>query len=183
MAIIARVLAILRVMRNGAQILDVKARTASGAKWYEHAQSAGLDAPPLEGIDSALVHSAEGTGRGTISGYFDPKNEGTALGGEYRVYSRDEGGEVRAQGHLFRDGTIRLWNDKGSIEIEAGGTVVINGWRIDPDGNGTAAGGQRFPLDGDVLTKANVSLDNHLTEGSPTAPDGAVSDTGKPIPG
>lgn len=192
---IARVLAILRVNRNGASILDVKARTASGALWYEHAQPAGVDAPPLEGVDSALVHPAEGTGRGTISGYFDPGNTGTAIGGEFRVYSRGEVGEVRAQGHLFQDGTIRLWNSKGTIEIdpdgqiqifndsvalelkpdgeasvsngsgsvklEGDGTVNINGWTFGPNGVGTGAGGQQFPLSGDVRTEANVSLDLH----------------------
>lgn len=69
---------------------------------------------------------------------------------------------------LKNDGSIFIENPAGHIRLEANGTVKINGATI-------TAGG-------DVITAGGISLSNHIHLGSPTAPNGPVSDTGKPIP-
>lgn len=83
----------------------------------------GVDAPPLP--DDA-VHVTEGpeSGSGVVMGYLDPKNEGIALPGERRTYSRDEDGEIVAVLYLTRDGTIFAGTD--DAEDAAGLASKIN---------------------------------------------------------
>lgn len=74
----------------------------------------GVDAPPLEGDYSVSVDVPGDSGEAVV-GYLDPNNEGTAEGGEYRTYSRDENGDVAISIHLKKDGTIVFGDDTDNL--------------------------------------------------------------------
>jgi hypothetical protein len=75
---------------------------------------AGLDAPPLEG-DYAVTVDTPGDSGETVVGYADPENEGVAEGGECRVYSREENGDVAISIILKKDGTIEFGADTDNL--------------------------------------------------------------------
>ena len=126
----------------------------------------------------------------------DQKNQNTSAPGARRFYSRDpESGSIVGEIILGNDGTITLKNDKvsqtiaadgsaslvnelGSSVLQANGNFVINGVTIDTDGNIDSPG----TITGDTdVVGGGISVKDHLHDGSPTAPDGPKSPTGKPI--
>ncbi len=74
--------------------------------------------------------------------------------------------------------SITISNGNGSFTLNENGTVDINGTTISPTGEIVAAG--PITSGGDVTTSGGISLDSHKHTGSPTAPDGPISDTGAP---
>lgn len=137
------------------------------ARTTDHISSPGLDAPPLEGDDFGFGLRSSGEGRFVVLGYASPRSWRSALPGERRQVSRAISGDVVAEFYLRRDGTILLLGaGGGKAELQTNGDWDVNGAKI--------------TIDGDVVTSDGISLRSHTHEGSPTAPDGDVSDTGGP---
>lgn len=135
MARIGTVLSFLRVLRGTAQVVDIKSDRGAGDNiTAEHFGPLGDDSPPLRGDHNILIPTT-GTGSEASVGYIDPKNEGTAAGGEKRIYSRKPDGTIAAEVWLKGDGSIALTNENGGITLNADGSVVINGATFDPMGN------------------------------------------------
>lgn len=117
MGLIGTVIEFLRGDDEGQQVIDVKfdpggEDNATAA----HYQPAGVDSVPLADDYMAVVKSA-GTGRWVVVGYLDPVNEGTAVAGEHRLYSRDSGGAVVVTLRLAADGFVHLGEDTGAALI------------------------------------------------------------------
>ena len=171
MSRIAIVISSERVIDEGAHALDVKCDPNDGETLTAaHFADSGDDSPPLPG-DTVALEDSTGAGAEQVSGYIDPLNAGVALPGEKRIYARDEDGNIVAEIHIKRSGSILIENGEGTFEIADSGTVTINGVTIDPDGNINAPG--------DVTAKADstpVKLSTHL---HPTA----MGPSGAPTPG
>ncbi len=177
MGLIAKVLEFARTARNGAKVSDVKADPGGGdLQTSEHFQDANTDSVPLPD-DYELLVKTQGTGRHSVAGYVDPKSAQASQPGEWRAYARGpESGEQVAQVWVMNDGAVLTENASGShmlfpggaqtmqnaggyIKLLEDGTVDINGYIIDKDGNGT--------------TKSGISQDEHEHTGnlgSPTSP-------------
>ena len=111
-----------------------------------------------------------GRGRGFLVSvaYHNQNIEPVAVHGERRIYSTNQAGDtVMAEVFLKQDGTIRIENSSGYVEIAPSGLVTANDAEI--------------KTDGDVLTSDGKSLRNH------THPQGVDSDsdtqqnTGAPV--
>lgn len=126
MGLVARVKSFARVVRNGAQIADVKVDLGGGdIRTVEQFGPAGDDSAPLPG-DSAAVIDQSGTGRMSSVGYQDPNSTPKALQGEKRIYARDANGNVVAE----------LWlQGDGSLAIDTDSDVNINGVIIKSNGD------------------------------------------------
>ena len=147
MGLRARLLSFARVIRNSANISDVKVDTGGGVNvTAEHFASAGDDSFPLT-TDYAYVSPVPTSGGFVVVGYIDPKSEPKAQAGDKRIYARKSDGALAVEVWLKNDGSVVIANDNGSFEMEAGGDVIINGAKI--------------TTDGDVITASGVSLDNH----------------------
>lgn len=111
-----------------------------------------------------------GRGRGFLisAAYHNQQIEPQAISGEWRKFSTNQAGDtVMAEVFLKQDGTIRIENSSGYVELAPSGLVKANDAEI--------------PTNGDVLTSDGKSLRNH------THPQGVDSDndtqqnTGIPI--
>ena len=92
------------------KVPDVKVDTGGGANiTVEHFAPAGDDSHPLPD-DYVFTAPVAGTGRASVSGYYDPTNEGKTAPGERRAYARTptEGGgrRVIAEHWIKNDGTV-----------------------------------------------------------------------------
>lgn len=180
MGLIARVLSFIREVRpSGAQVSYAKFQAGSEPTLRgEHFAPPGDDSHPLPG-DYCYSSRQRATGRWAVLGYLDARNAPEAEPGERRFYSRNADGEIQAVVWLKADGAIELSNAEGSILLQSGGTVVINGVQIDPSGNITGPGDADFTgdLSGATVTETsgNVGLGTH-THGMPP-------DTPPPTPG
>jgi hypothetical protein len=112
----------------------------------QHFAPAGVDSVPLPG-DKAALEDSVGAGNVQTTGYHDTKNEGVAVGGEHRVYSRDAQGVVRASVWLKNDGSIVIEAD-GPIEVRSTSTVTVDS----PDVRLGGAAGQRVACEGDLVS-------------------------------
>lgn len=139
--------------------------------------SVGEDSQPLA-TDYSVSVSTPGSGKRAIIGWIDSKNKNKSNPGAKRQYSRDSEGNVVAEFILDNDGSVTVNNDNGSIVLESGGNVVINGVTIDASGNITSPA--TITADTDVVG-GGISLVGHIHSGSPTAPDGPVSNVGAAI--
>ena len=131
---IGRVLSFGRRIINGVQRGQVKldvggASIITGA----HLSDAGDDSQPLPG-DYLVTVGVQSTGREVVVGYTDPKNLAVAGPGEKRLYSRSLAGITKAWLHLFADGSARIENTLGVIELKADGSASINGATISVTG-------------------------------------------------
>lgn len=108
----------------------------------------GVDAPPLPG-DYVIASDTQSRSRSAVVGVVDGKNASTAAAGERRTYARGADGTVKVELYLRADGSARLFNESGYIELQTSGQILANGARI--------------TTDGDVITAAGVSLNNHVT--------------------
>ena len=106
----------------------------------------GTDAPPMVD-DYVYAGETQSRNRSAVVGSVDGKNASEAAPGERRTYARDAAGAVVVTLHMKANGSARLFNGNGYIELKANGEVEANGARI------TTAG--------DVVTAAGVSLDGH----------------------
>ena len=163
------VLSATRANRNGMTVTDIKCDPGGGANvTAEHAQPAGDDSHPLP-TDYAAVSSAAGTGRQTAVGYFDTANTPKTQPGEKRIYARDTAGALVVEVWLQNDGSCVVTNGAGTLLLQPDGEFNINGARI--------------TTDGDVITAAGVSLDNHThAQGADSDGNGQV-ETNPPTSG
>ena len=111
--------------RGGAQS-DVLADPGGGAdvKAY-HVQQPGDDSHSLPNDTAMLVELPRQNGFAAV-GYIDPLNAQTAAQGERRLYSRDADGTQVSEIYLMNDGTVRVSNDNGFIQLSADGTIEAN---------------------------------------------------------
>jgi hypothetical protein len=118
---------------GGENIDDVKVDVGGGEVLLaSHFTPPGVDARPLAG-DYVATTSYPGGSEEAAVAYADADNEGAAGEGEVRLYSRDSTGAVVAAVHCKADGSIRIDNDAGYIELQAGGMVDVNGnLEVDP---------------------------------------------------
>jgi hypothetical protein len=106
----------------------------------------GTDAPPMP-ADYVYAGETQSRNRSAVVGSVDGKNASEAVPGERRTYARDTAGTIVVTLHMKADGSARLFNGIGYIELKADGEVEANGAKI--------------TTDGDVVTAAGVSLNNH----------------------
>lgn len=141
------------------QVLGLADETLSDV---EHIQQYGIRSIPLEG------------GRGILLAYGGSKDNPTLINVDDKRYGKFElqAGDMciysmNGAHTIYRgDNIIEIFN--GSRTITAGGmTCTINSSGINVVG-------------GDIVADG-ISLKNHTHTGSPTAPDGPVSNTGTPI--
>lgn len=144
---IATVLSFKRGVRGNANISAVKVDPGASANiQIDHSGAPGDDSMPLPG-DYVAVMPAPGAGRGVGVGYLDPKNEQKAVGGERRFYARNSAGDQVVEIFLRSDGSVRIENANGFLELKSDGEIVANGAKI--------------TTGGDFITAAGISLDNH----------------------
>ncbi len=74
--------------------------------------------------------------------------------------------------------TFRVANDVGSLSMDEAGEVDMNGVTVPVSGDVNVPGTVTADVD---VVGGGKSLATHVHVGSPTAPDGAVSDTGAPV--
>jgi hypothetical protein len=106
----------------------------------------GTDAPPLP-EDYVYAGETQSRNRSAVVGSVDGRNASEAVPGERRTYARDTAGTIAVTLHMKADGSARLFNENGYIELKANGEVEANGAKI--------------TTGGDVVTAAGVSLDGH----------------------
>lgn len=128
MGVIAKVLSVERVERNGVTVTEIKANPTGGANTtMTMFPPSGKDPQPLKG-DYAVGTSVPGKGRMGVVGFIDPVNVPVSEPGDNRSYSRDETtGTTVAQVWIKNDGSILISNDNGSVTITPDGVVEING--------------------------------------------------------
>lgn len=106
----------------------------------------GTDAPPMA-ADYVYAGETQSRNRSAVVGSVDGKNASEATPGERRTYARDTAGAIVVTLHLKANGSARLFNGNGYIELKANGEIEANGAKI--------------TTDGDVVTADGVSLNNH----------------------
>jgi hypothetical protein len=124
----------------------------------------GTDAPPMA-ADYVYAGETQSRNRSAVVGSVDGKNASTAAPGERRTYARDAAGAVVVTLHMKADGSARLFNGNGYIELKADGEVEANGAKI--------------TTDGDVVTAAGVSLNGHKH----LAGSELIGNSGSPVTG
>ena len=132
---VAKILSFIRTALNGAKVTDVKTDTGGGVNiTAQHFADAGDDSFPLK-TDYAISVGVEGSGKEVVVGYLDPINTPKAGAGDKRIFARDaDSGAVVVEVWLKSDSSAIISNSNGSMELQAGGTVNINGLTIDPTG-------------------------------------------------
>lgn len=145
---IGQILSFTRALIGATKTSDVKIDRGGGdTRTPQHFSDAGDDSYPLAGDYAQTVDQA-GSGRDSVVGYVDPKNEQKANAGEKRIYARDaNSGATVVEVWLKNDGTATIFNNLGVITLQPDGEVNINGARI--------------TTGGDVITASGVSLANH----------------------
>lgn len=136
MSIIAKLLAFVRVERNGAKISDVKIDLGGGNNiTAEHFSAPGDDSFPLI-TDYVLAADIPRNGGKVIHGYIDPINDPIAQEGDKRIYGRNKDTGISVnEVWLKSDGSIIMSNTAGSITLQADGKINLNGVTIDTNGN------------------------------------------------
>ena len=164
---LATVLAIVRTIRNGGNVTDIRANIGGNFNVTElHTSSPGDDSQPLPGDYAALLEVV-GSGQGLVVGYMDPLNVGTAEPGGKRIYSRDSAGAVKAFVHLKADGSVLMINASGLISLSAGGDATINGVTIDTSGNITVPGGASISSPSVVANGLELAGHTHAVTTAP----------------
>lgn len=152
---IASILSFVKVVRNTANIIDVKADPGGGANiTAENFSAPGDDSHPLIG-DYVSLMPGSGAGRELAVGYLDPLNEAKADVGDKRIYARGPDGvsivdvwlkntgeatvsNSSASFTMSPTGSIKGENSAGSFELSVGGDFLVNGVIIDTLGNITS---------------------------------------------
>ena len=170
---IGHVESIERTQEEGAEVTNVLVNfggdDTTAAEFFE---PSGQDAPPLKGDAASLYDSTE-SGSSAVVGFNDPKNPGKALPGERREYARAEDGSEVSEIWLKRDGSGEITGLKSGWKILMGtdGSISLNGFVIDKDGNAKTPGEVTA-----MSESAPVKLSSHL---HPTG----VGPSGAPTPG
>lgn len=71
--------------------------------------------------DYLLDFSLEQIGRNAVIGFVDVKNVSSVEDGEKRIYSRDSGGNIKAEVYLYNNGEIALKNDSAAFSVSESG--------------------------------------------------------------
>jgi len=150
---IGQVLEFIRATAKSAKIPRVKIDLGGGDNRMADIFQSPVDSQPLES-DEVVVVPGPRSGSYIAVGFNDPKNEGIAEKGEYRIYSRDASGAIIAGIHLKMDGGIDFFNNFGGIELLPNGSVDINGVVIDASGNIEGVGD--LEASGDIDTTGTV---------------------------
>ncbi len=145
MALKAKVAVVLGFERDGVEETTRVDPTGGANKTADHYSPCGIDAPPLPG-DFAAIEESSGTGTESCTGYADPLNTRVARPGEFRMYGRDEDGNVVGSGYLKRDGTIVFENTGGTLELSPAGILSANASQV----RLTPAAGQPMARVGDL---------------------------------
>lgn len=86
---------------------------------------------------------------------------------------------------LLASGAALLTGSGGSVGIAAGGGITMTtgtgSMDVNTDGSMDFGNGASITSSGDFVTASGRSLDGHVHNGSPTAPNGPVSNTGTPV--
>lgn len=167
--------AFVRRMRDGARVSEAQIDLGGGdIRTGIHVSSPGEDSYPLDS-DQAVAVPYVKTGQFLIVGYLDTVTEPTAEPGEKRLFSRDSQGAIAAEVTLANDGTVTLSNSNGSIVLQSGGNVILNGVSIDSSGNISTPGS----ISADVeVSAATIDLTTHVHSGVTTG----VTNSGPPAP-
>jgi hypothetical protein len=136
-----------------------------------HYAPAGVDSLPLDGDFMALGES--GRADEYCAGYADTRNASKVAQGECRLYARSLAGDVVFEIWLKGDGSLRVGNGVGSIDMAADGKVTINGVTFDVDGN-VVAKGEITAKGATPATSVKLTTHLHLSNTGPTQ---------KPTPG
>lgn len=162
-----RIAKVLEFIRGAGGKSDTKCDPGGGAvRQAPHAQQPGDDAHPLPGDYAVLVEVPQSGGFAAV-GYVDPNNAQTAAPGERRIYARTADGQQVVELWLKADGSARLSNASGHLELQAGGTVDINGFTIDPSGKATSPVGVKAPS----IVAAGKELAGHSHPGVEPGPN------------
>ena len=169
---VGRVLAFVRVRRNGAEISTATVDQGGGElNSCDHFSAPGDDAFPLA-TDYALGVEVQQTGVSAATGYVDPINEPKALKGDKRIYARDaDTSETVVEVWLKNDGTATVTNSNGSVTLAPDGStgVVTPSSTFDCEADGSIAGVNTngvFELQagGDfVVNGVNIAADGSVT--------------------
>lgn len=125
MGFLASVVEFLRKDDQGTPTPEVKCDSGDGDPVTAgHFAPPGTDARPLPG-DVAYLGDDLGKGNAQAVGYQDPNNAGLAGPGEHRIYARGSDGAIVATAWLKSDGSIRIENDSGTLELGADGGLTI----------------------------------------------------------
>ena len=161
MGLIGRLLSFVRSESHSAAVSESKIDSGGGMNHtLQHFSDPGDDSHPLPN-DYVAGLAVRPRGRHAAVGYLDPLNESKAGAGEKRIYARDAAGAAVVELFLRNDGSARLENSEGYIELEAGGDVVINGFRIAIDGTATSPTQIISPL----MTVDGKELKDHIHNG------------------
>ena len=127
----------------------------------EHLQQYGIRSIPLDGSRGILIAYGGSKDNATLITVDDKRfGQFTLQPGDVCIYSKN--------------GAHTIYRNNDIIEILSGTkTITIGGMVMKIDGSGIEVTG------GDIIADG-ISLKNHVHTGSPTAPDGAVSNTGAP---
>ena len=174
-----------RIFRDGVNYVDAIIDPGGiPMKTSENFSAAGDDSHPLPG-DYAAAVGIQRSGGAVVVGYVDPENAGITQPGGKRIYSRNTESEIQGQLWLKNDSTNILSNSivsitqtpegsqivtngAGTLTLESGGDIVINGVRFAPGG---------IVTDMNKLKLNNKEIDGHLHSGVTTG----ASNTGQNI--
>lgn len=181
MGLIGKLLTFTRSTRKGAQVAYAKTDPGAGYNVTPlHYGAPGDDGQPLPGDYVAMVRIPQTGGVAAVA-YLDPANAGEAGPGERRLYARNSAGAPVVWFWLKSDGGAIVNNGSGSIELQPGGAIVLNGVTIGTDGS--------ISTDGDITstgtvegatvqTAAGIDLGTHTHSG--VTPGSGTS--GPPVP-
>jgi hypothetical protein len=150
---IAKVMALTRVVSSGVHISIIKCNPGARPKTVPNYSAPGDDATPLK-FDYCALLPLPGSGQYLCIGFADVKNAGKTAAGEKRIYARNSSGAAVSEVWLKNDGTILVSNGSvnftiqgdnvtienpgnilmkpgGNFEVDAGGNVVLKGARVD----------------------------------------------------
>lgn len=152
---IARLISFVRATAGTAKTSDVTVdRGGADNRTPQHFSDPGDDSFPLPD-DFTHLEGQAGTGRDSVLGYVDPKNQQKATAGDKRIYARDpetgnqvvevwlksDGSAITTNANgsyaLNADGSQKGQNANGSFELKANGDFLVNGVTIDSAGNVT----------------------------------------------
>lgn len=160
---IAKLIAFLR----GSGSSEAKADTGGGSiRQADHFSNPGDDSVPIPGDYAAYVEAPQ-SGVFFCVGYIDPGNEQTAQPGDKRIYARTPDGAQIVELHLKNTGEAALSNENGYLTLQPGGDVIINGLRIDKNGQ--------------IITPEGVVLNTHKHAQGNDSNGDSEQDTGGPL--
>ena len=163
---IAKLLSFTRVIRNEANVSDVKIDLGGKDNiTAEHFSDPGDDSFPLSD-DYVLAVDVPRSGGKVAAGYVDPVNTPKALEGDKRIYGRDKDSGVSVnEAWLKNDGSILVSNGNGSVLLKADGgsiaTTPQSTFDCAADGSikgDNGAGSFELELGGDFVVNG-VSID------------------------